>query len=43
MLLFTLRVEIFDKVYIQFLPELPKFVKILLVLLFVFDFGLDAW
>lgn len=43
MFLFTLRVEIFDKVYVQFLPELPEFVKVLVVLLPIFDFGLDAW
>lgn len=43
MLLFTLGIEIFDKVYVQLLPELPEFVKILFVLLLVFNFGFNAW
>lgn len=43
MFLFTLRVEIFDEGYTHFLPEILELVKILLILLLILDFGLDAW
>lgn len=40
---FTLGIEIFNEGYAQFLSEILEFVKILLVLLLIFDFGLDAY
>lgn len=42
MFLFTLGVEILDEGYTHFLPKILELVKILLILLLVFNFGLDA-